>query len=107
MSDEQEEIVRQEREYRGRRKNRPQTDGAKTFRRGRAIAFLEHLRHKEAVIKKQLTSPELQAINPILVGELKAIDMVIEEYIRHFHLNEITDETEQMKESDDNHETNK
>lgn len=57
-------------------------------------------------MKKQLTSPELQTINPILVGELKAIDMIIEEYINHFHLNELASESELNMEKGDEHETN-
>ncbi|MBZ5753820.1 hypothetical protein [Metabacillus rhizolycopersici] len=63
--------------------------GAKTFRRGRAIAFLEILNLKRSTLKKQLETPELQSINPILVGELKAIDTVINEFVQLFELHEI------------------
>ncbi|WP_102271965.1 hypothetical protein [Cytobacillus massiliigabonensis] len=62
--------------------------GPKTFRRGRAIAFLEMMNLKRDTIKQQLEKPEFQSINPILVGELKAIDMVINEFKQLFELRE-------------------
>nr|WP_217580975.1 hypothetical protein [Lysinibacillus sp. GbtcB16] len=64
------------------------TRGAKTFRRGRAIAFLETLNVKRATIKQQLEQPEFQSIQQILVGELKAIDMVIQEFSQLFDIHE-------------------
>lgn len=63
--------------------------GAKTFRRGRALAFLEQLELKRTILKKQLETPELQTINPVLVGELKAIDTVINEFVQLFELYEV------------------
>lgn len=92
-------------ERRGKR-NHPHKEGAKTFRRGRALSFLESLRLKESILKKQLTSPELQTINPILVGELKALEMIIEEYINHFHLHVLANETELNRVKGDEHERN-
>ncbi|RBP88045.1 hypothetical protein DFO70_11688 [Cytobacillus firmus] len=78
-----------------RGENRHQNDGherrdrsAKTFRRGRALTFLERMSLKRSALKKQLETPELQSINPILVGELKAIDMVISEFVQLFELYE-------------------
>ncbi|WP_211746167.1 hypothetical protein [Paenibacillus sp. Marseille-Q4541] len=70
-----------------------QERGAKTFRRGRAIAFLDRMNVKRSTIKDQLDKPEFQSIQPILVGELKALDMVIDEFIQLFeiHENETTD----------------
>lgn len=62
--------------------------GAKTFRRGRALAFLEMMHLKRSTLKQQLNTPELQSINPIIVGELKAIDMVISEFVQLFEINE-------------------
>jgi hypothetical protein len=62
--------------------------GAKTFRRGRAIAFLEMMNIKRSTIKQQLDAPEFQAINQILIGELKAMDMVINEFVQLFELHE-------------------
>lgn len=79
--------------------------GAKTFRRGRAITFLERMDLKRSTIKKQLEMPELQTINPILVGELKAIDMVIDEFVQLFELYEFVEgkveiqKTEEMNDS--------
>ncbi|MFJ7662483.1 hypothetical protein ACIQXW_08785 [Lysinibacillus sp. NPDC097162] len=62
--------------------------GPKTFRRGRAIAFLETMNVKRATIKQQLEQPEYQSIQQILVGELKAMDMVINEFIQLFEIQE-------------------
>lgn len=69
---------------RGRSEHR----GPKTFRRGRAVAFLETMNLKRSTIKKQLNEPEFQSIQQILVGELKAIDMIINEFIQLFEINE-------------------
>lgn len=62
--------------------------GPKTFRRGRALAFLERMHLKRATIKQQLEQPEFQTIQSVLVGELKAIDMVINEFSQLFDINE-------------------
>ncbi|MFF2753627.1 hypothetical protein ACFVR1_07710 [Psychrobacillus sp. NPDC058041] len=77
--------------YRGR--DRSQQHGPKTFRRGRAIAFLERLNLKRSTIMEQLDKPEFQSITQVLAGELKAIDMVINEFTQLFEINEseITD----------------
>ncbi|MEH6945663.1 hypothetical protein V7068_01110 [Bacillus sp. JJ634] len=64
------------------------SEGAKTFRRKRAIMFLEHLETKQAVLKKQLQTPELQSVNPIIVGELKATQSIIDEFVQLFELYE-------------------
>ncbi|MBX9976098.1 hypothetical protein [Cytobacillus firmus] len=75
--------------------------GAKTFRRGRALTFLERMSLKRSALKKQLETPELQSINPILVGELKAIDMVISEFVQLFELYEFEEgETANSKTED-------
>ncbi|MEK5482182.1 hypothetical protein [Viridibacillus sp. FSL R5-0888] len=76
--------------------------GPKTFRRGRAIAFLERMNLKRSTIKQQLDKPEFQSIHPILVGELKAIDMVINEFIQLFEIQEneamdIPNDTEEIE----------
>jgi len=62
--------------------------GAKTFRRGRAIAFLEMMNLKRSTLKQQLEAPEFQSIQPILIGELKAVEMVINEFVQLFELHE-------------------
>lgn len=63
--------------------------GPKTFRRGRAIAFLERMNLKRTTLKQQLEQPEFQPIHQVLLGELKAIDMVINEFTQLFDLNEM------------------
>lgn len=86
-----EEHEKREGHHHGRRRGGEEGShqrGAKTFRRGRAIAFLERMHLKRATIKQQLDQPEFQSIQPILVGELKAIDMVISEFIQLFEINE-------------------
>ncbi len=72
--------------------------GPKTFRRGRAIAFLEMMNLKRSTIKQQLELPEFQSIQAILVGELKAIDMIINEFTQLFEIHE----SEAMDTSDEN-----
>ncbi|MFJ7362724.1 hypothetical protein ACIQWQ_01215 [Peribacillus frigoritolerans] len=62
--------------------------GPKTFRRGRAIAFLDMMNLKRSTIKEQLDQPEFQSIQQILVGELKAIDMLINEFSQLFEIQE-------------------
>lgn len=73
---------------RGRKDAHPHQRGAKTFRRGRALAFLERLELRQATLKKQLETPELQAINPILIGELKATETILDEFVHLFELHE-------------------
>lgn len=41
---------------------------------------------KRSTIKQQLDQPEFESIHQILVGELKAIDMVINEFIQLFEI---------------------
>lgn len=95
-------------EYRGHHKDgrhrgdghRRKEHGAKTFRRGRALAFLEMMNLKRSTIKQQLEEPEFQSINQLLVGELKAMDLVINEFIQLFEIQE----SEIMETSNENHE---
>ncbi len=65
--------------------------GAQTFRRGRAIDFLEKLNAKRATLKQQLEAPEFKEIKPVILGELKAIELVIEEFQIQFELHENPD----------------
>lgn len=62
--------------------------GAKTFRRGRALVFLERLQLKRSTIQQQLDKPEFEPIQQVLLGELKAIDMVISEFAQLFEIQE-------------------
>lgn len=68
--------------------------GAKTFRRKRATTFLEQLEAKRDSLKKQLETPELQSINQIIVGELKATESIISEFIQSFELHEFNEADE-------------
>ncbi|MCY7901489.1 hypothetical protein [Bacillus inaquosorum] len=79
-----------------------QHHGPKTFRRGRAIAFLEMMQLKRSTIKQQLEQPEFQSIQQMLVGELKAIDMVINEFSQLFeiHESETTDDSKKEASSE-------
>lgn len=72
---------------RGRRHN-----GAQTFRRGRALAFYQQLMVKRETLKKQLESPELQTIHPMIAGELKATEGIINEFKAAFELEELAGE---------------
>lgn len=83
------------------REHRSHHRGPKTFRRGRAIAFLEMMNLKRSTIKQQLEEPEFQSIKQILIGELKAIDMVINEFIQLFGMDE-REESETLAKKDEN-----
>lgn len=84
-----------------RRERDAQQGGAKTFRRGRAIAFLDSMNVRRASLKKQLETPELQTIQPILVGELKAVETIIDEFVQLFELYEFEEvETEEKDEEE-------
>lgn len=91
MKNEIEKDYMKERHHRGRRhkgKEGMKHQGAKTFRRGRAISFLERMICKRSTIQQQLEKPEFQSIHQVLIGELKAIDMVIAEFTQLFEIQE-------------------
>ncbi|CAH0119948.1 hypothetical protein PAE9249_02457 [Paenibacillus sp. CECT 9249] len=73
----------------GRHGSRHGMHGAQTFRRGRILAFLEQLQARRTTLARQLGEPEFEAIKQVISGELKALDHVIEEYIRLFDLQEV------------------
>lgn len=75
--------------HRGGRQREEKRHGAKTFRRGRALAFYEIMNTKSTSLKKQLETPELQSIHPILVGELKAVEALMDEFAHLFELVEV------------------
>ncbi len=62
--------------------------GAQTFRRGRALDFLQRLEVKRATLVQQLQQPALASIHPMLAGELKAIELVMNEFIDLFELHQ-------------------
>jgi len=68
-------------------------NGAQTFRRGRALAFYEQLMVKRETLKQQLESPELQSIHPMIAGELKATEGIINEFKAAFELEEFARDT--------------
>lgn len=74
---------------------------AQTFRRGRAIAFLEKLNVKRLTLLQQLNQPEYESIKQVISGELKAIDAVIREFIHAFELREISSEDDPKPDDDD------
>lgn len=86
--------MRNEEEFKGRRgggrrhKEHGHHKGAKTFRRGRAIAFLDVMNTRRSTIKQQLEEPEFESIRQVLVGELKALDLVITEFVRMFEIHQ-------------------
>lgn len=73
--------------------------GAKTFRRGRALAFYEMMQIKSNALKRQLETPELQSINPILVGELKAVESLMAEFAQLFELVEVEEASKDEEKS--------
>ena len=86
---------KREEKRRGRRvhhgpERRGRGEGAKTFRRGRALAFYEKLKVKQGTLKKQLESPELQSIQQIIAGELKATEAIMNDFKAAFELDEIS-----------------
>ncbi|WP_175396504.1 hypothetical protein [Paenibacillus xylanilyticus] len=68
-------------EHNGKRGN-----GAQTFRRGRILVFLEQMQNRRTTLARQLGQEEYEHIRPMISGELKAIDQVIDEYIHLFEL---------------------
>lgn len=72
---------------------------AQTFRRGRAVAFLDKLMLTRATLQRQLNEPELDAIKTVISGELKATEAIIEEFIHMFQLQDLTDKVENNENS--------
>lgn len=73
--------------------------GAKTFRRGRALAFYEKLIVKRDTLKQQLESQELQSIQQVIAGELKATEAIMNDFKAAFELDEITQVMREDKKS--------
>lgn len=74
---------------------------AQTFRRGRAIAFLDRLNVKRSTLMQQLNQPEYDSIKQVISGELKAVDAIIQEFIHTFELREIPFENDKKGDGDD------
>lgn len=67
--------------------------GAQTFRRGRALEFYRQLGTKRDTLKKQLDTSALQSIHPMIAGELKATEAIMDEFVVLFQLNELLEES--------------
>lgn len=94
MENEEQREQNREKHHPSEERRKKDHRGAKTFRRGRALAFLERLNSKRSTLKRQLETPELQSINPILVGELKAMESVIDEFVQLFEIHEVDESAE-------------
>ncbi len=68
--------------------------GAQTFRRGRALEFYRQLVTKRDTLKNQLESVELQSIHPVIAGELKATETIMNDFVMLFQLDELLKEPE-------------
>jgi hypothetical protein len=64
--------------------------GAKTFRRGRALAFYEKLLVRRDTLRQQLESEGLQSIQQVIAGELKATEAIMNEFKAAFELDELS-----------------
>jgi hypothetical protein len=74
---------------------------AQTFRRGRAIAFLEKLKVKRSTLLQQVNQPEFDSIKQVISGELKAVDAIIQEFIHTFEFREVSSENDIKSDGDD------
>lgn len=72
---------------------------AQTFRRGKAIVFLDKLNVNRSTLQRQLNDPQFESIKQVISGELKATEMIIEDFIQLFQLHEIISDG---KSSEDN-----
>lgn len=66
--------------------------GAQTFRRGRALAFYQQLIIRRDTLKVQLESSQFQSIHPVIAGELKATEAIMNDFKATFELAEMTEE---------------
>lgn len=70
-----------DRDHRGGEEQRTQT-----FRRKRALGFLEMLYVKQETLKGQLQREEFANSRPVIEGELKAVEMIIEDFKNVFQV---------------------
>ncbi|WP_254848956.1 MULTISPECIES: 2-keto-3-deoxygluconate kinase [Paenibacillus] len=63
---------------------------AQTFRRARAIAFLDKLMINRSALQQQLKESEIETTKQVISGELKATEAIIDEFINMFQIHEIT-----------------
>lgn len=89
------EVAHSEHEKQMERRGRGR-HGAKTFRRGRALAFYQQLVVKRDTLRKQLTYPEYQSIQQVIAGELKATEAIINDFKAAFELEEVSAEVSEL-----------
>jgi hypothetical protein len=94
-------MERREGRGRGHEVRKERSHSAQTFRRGRAIAFLEKLNVKRSTLVQQLDQPEYASIKQVISGELKATDAIIQEFIHTFELFEAVPGNDNKSEEDD------
>ncbi len=68
---------------------RKKRGGAQTFRRGRALMFYQQLEVKRDTLKQQLDTKTFASIHPVIAGELKATEAIMEEFRVVFALDEV------------------
>lgn len=73
--------------------------GAKTFRRGRALAFYQQLVIKRDTLRKQLACSEYQTIQQVIAGELKATEAIINDFKAVFELEEVSVEISDLNQN--------
>lgn len=73
--------------------------GAKTFRRGRALAFYQQLVIKRDTLRKQLACSEYQTIQQVIAGELKATEAIINDFKAAFELEEVSVEISDLNQN--------
>ncbi|MGN7118263.1 hypothetical protein [Lysinibacillus odysseyi] len=76
----------------GHKPGRRGRSGAQTFRRGRALAFYQQLVIRRETLKVQLECSELHSIHQVIAGELKATEMIMNDFKAAFELAEMTEE---------------
>lgn len=74
---------------------------AQTFRRGRAIAFLDKLRVNRRALQRQLNDPHFESIKQVISGELKATEMIIDDFIQMFQLHELSSEEPKTEDNEE------
>ena len=82
----------QKNQLRENRNKKRGMNGAQTFRRGRALAFYQQLTIRRNTLKAQLACAELQSIHPVIAGELKATEAIMDDFKAAFELMEMVEE---------------
>lgn len=67
-------------------------NSAQTFRRGRAVAFLDALLVNRSTLQRQLNDPEYESVRPMIAGELKATEAISRQFVHTFQLHGLSNE---------------